>query len=74
MFKKIYDKEMERCKGKTEQKIIYKQEKMKDENRRQASGESRQQVSKTLGTNERTLRKRLKALNYLQKSLLVRRF
>jgi DNA-binding protein Fis len=43
----------------------YTQEKMKEANMRQASGESRQQVSKSLGTNERTLRKRLKALKYL---------
>jgi len=32
---------------------------MKEENRRQVSDESRQQVSKTLGTNERTQRKSL---------------
>lgn len=46
---------------------------MKEANRRQASGESRQRVSKSLGTNECTLRIRLKALKYLQKSLLVRK-
>jgi len=49
---------MERYKRKTEQKLTYTQEKMKEENRRQVSGKSRQQFSKTLGTNERTLRKK----------------
>ena len=49
---------MERYKRKTEQKIIYTQEKMKEANRRHASGASRKQVSKSFGTNERTLRKR----------------
>jgi len=31
---------------------------MKEAKRRQARGESRQQVSKSLGTNERTLQKK----------------
>jgi hypothetical protein len=40
---------------------------MKEENRRQVSDESRQQVSKTLGTNERTQRKSLQSPKVLAK-------
>jgi len=51
-------------KRKTGQKIVFMREKMEEVKRRQASSENRQQVSKSLGTKECTLRKWFKAIKY----------
>jgi len=55
---------MGKYKRKTGQKVVFIQEKMEEVKRRHTSSESQQQVSKSLGTNECTLRKWLKAIKY----------
>jgi hypothetical protein len=66
----IQDNGIGKFKRKTERKVVFMEEKMEKGRNRVSSGESRQQVAKSVGTNERILRQQLKAARTCKNSVL----